>query len=123
VTDAQAQVRASFEAYERALSDGDVEAMNGWFLDDRRTTRFGLADEQWGAEEVRRWRAGAAKVPAGRTLTQTRVDVVGPSTVVVTTLFSYPGGGTLGRQSQTWLRCGEEWRIVHAHVSERFIAA
>ena len=123
MTVAQAQVRAAFEAYERALVDGDVDAMNGWVLDDQRTTRFGVADEQWGAEQVRRWRAGAAKVPAGRTLKQTRVDAFGPSTVVVTTLFSYPGSSTLGRQSQTWLRCEEGWRIINAHVSERTVAA
>jgi len=36
----------------------------------------------------------------------------------VTTLFGYPGGDVLGRQSQTWVRLAEGWRIVTAHVSQ-----
>jgi len=40
------------------------------------------------------------------------------STAIVTTLFGYPGSDVLGRQSQTWVRLPEGWRIVHAHVSE-----
>jgi hypothetical protein len=35
----------------------------------------------------------------------------------VTTLFSYPEPPREGRQSQTWVRLGGEWRIVSAHVS------
>jgi len=38
--------------------------------------------------------------------------------VVVTTLFGHPGGTVEGRQSQTWVRLPEGWRIVAAHVSE-----
>ena len=36
---------------------------------------------------------------------------------MVTTRFEYPGGGKLGRQSQTWVRLPQGWRIVTAHVS------
>jgi hypothetical protein len=35
----------------------------------------------------------------------------------VTTAFGYPGDVALGRQSQTWVRLPEGWRIVTAHVS------
>jgi len=118
-TDVQAEVLACFRAYEDALSAGDVAAMDGWFADDERTVRFGTAEEQRGAEEVRRWRRHAPRVPEGRRLSDTRVDVWAGSVAVVTTLFRYPSSPLLGRQSQTWWRTPDGWRIISAHVSER----
>lgn len=118
-TVAEEEVLACFTAYEQALSAGDVAAMDSWFADDTRTTRFGVADEQWGADEVRSWRRLAPRVPAGRRLSETRVDLWTEDLAVVTTLFRYPASSTLGRQSQTWLRTPDGWRVIHAHVSER----
>ena len=112
-------VLACFTAYEQALSAGDVAAIDAWFADDPRTVRFGIAEEQWGAEEVRRWRSVAAGTPAGRRLSETRVDPWADNLAVVTTLFRYPASTSVGRQSQTWLRTDAGWRIIHAHVSER----
>lgn len=118
-TDVETEVRDCFTAYEDALSAGEVAAMDAWFADDCRTVRFGIAEEQWGADEVRRWRGTAPRVPAGRRLSETRVDVWTDDVAVVTTLFGYPSSELVGRQSQTWLRTETGWRIVHAHVSER----
>jgi ketosteroid isomerase-like protein len=112
-------VLACFTAYEEALSAGDVAAMDSWFADDPRTIRFGLGDEEWGAEAVRHWRRLAPRVPAGRRLSETRVDLWADDLAVVTTLFRYPSSVMLGRQSQTWLRTDAGWRVIHAHVSER----
>jgi hypothetical protein len=123
VTDTESEVRTAFEAYEQALMEGNVEALNSWFFDDERTVRFGVAEEQWGAEQVRRWRAASAAVPAGRTLDQTMISTYGPAAAVVTTLFSYPGANRVGRQSQTWVHFEQGWRIVNAHVSERTTSA
>ena len=39
-------------------------------------------------------------------------------TAVVTTLFDYPDRAVEGRQSQTWVRFADGWRVVAAHVSE-----
>jgi hypothetical protein len=46
------------------------------------------------------------------------VVAVDDRTAVVSTLFGYPRGRTEGRQTQTWVRFAEGWRIVAAHVSE-----
>lgn len=108
-----------FTAYEAALVAGDAATTDAWFADDGRTVRIGIAEEQWSASEVRRWRAGAPPVPAGRHLSRTRVDVWADDLAVVTTLFAYPSSSAVGRQSQTWLRTEAGWRIIHAHVSER----
>ena len=114
--DVIAEVTAAFEAYERALVAGDVEAMLGFFA--ARSLRFGIADQQNGLAEQRRWRQAQPPLPAGRHLKDTEVQGYGPDAAVVTTLFGYPGSDVLGRQSQTWIRLPEGWRIVHAHVSE-----
>jgi ketosteroid isomerase-like protein len=115
---AAAEVLTAFEIYEDALQRNDVETMNDFFWDSEEVVRFGVAEEQWGTGELRRWRADAAPIPAGRSLSRTRVSVFGDDTAIVTTLFSYPGRTGRGRQSQTWFRFAEGWRIVGAHVSE-----
>ncbi|WP_436537048.1 AtzH-like domain-containing protein [Actinoplanes sp. HUAS TT8] len=111
-----AEVAAAFEAYERALVDNDVDGMLGFFAD--RAVRFGIADQQNGLEEQRRWRVAQGPLPAGRFLKETQIHTYGMSTAVVTTLFGYPGSVVLGRQTQSWARLPEGWRIITAHVSE-----
>jgi hypothetical protein len=114
--DVIAEVTAAFEAYERALVADDVEGILGFFAD--RAIRFGIADHQVGLEEQARWRRAQGGLPPGRRLKDTTICAYGVSTAIVTTLFGYPGSDVLGRQSQTWVRLPEGWRIVHAHVSE-----
>ncbi|SDJ51559.1 Protein of unknown function [Frankineae bacterium MT45] len=118
-------VLEAFAAYEKALSDHDVETMNDFFSDSTEIVRFGIADEEWGAEQLRAWRAAAPPVPDGRRLSRTQVQLVTDRSAVVTTLFRYPGRALLGRQTQVWACVGgpvtdvASWRIVSAHVSER----
>ncbi|MEU4162706.1 AtzH-like domain-containing protein [Actinoplanes sp. NPDC026670] len=111
-----AEVTEAFEAYERALVADDVDTIIGFFAAE--AIRFGIADQQDGVEEQRRWRATQGGLPPGRRLKDTTIRGYGQSTAVVTTLFGYPGSDVLGRQSQTWARLPQGWRIVHAHVSE-----
>ncbi|MDT7709529.1 MAG: hypothetical protein QOG20_5136 [Pseudonocardiales bacterium] len=113
-----ADVAAAFGRYERALADGDVVVLTGLFWDDARCVRFGVADRQQGAGEIAAWRRDHPSVPTGRRLSDTRVLAVDDRTAVVTTLFGYPDGAIEGRQSQTWVRFADGWRIVAAHVSE-----
>lgn len=113
-----AEVAEAFTAYEAALARNDVDALAGFFWDSPRVVRFGVADEQRGAEEVRRWRASSPGVPPGRRLVRTDVLPIGPDAAVVTTRFGYGDGEATGRQTQVWARLPEGWRIVSAHVSE-----
>lgn len=115
--DVVAEVALAFAAYEKALVDGDVEAMTDAFWADARVVRYGLADRQYGAAELRAWRVAQPPLPPGRCLHDTRITTFGTDTAVVTTLFSYPDSPVEGRQSQTWARIEGEWRIVGAHVS------
>ncbi len=111
-----AEVGAAFEAYEKALVRNDVDAIIGFFAED--AVRYGLADQQIGLAEQRRWRLAQPPLPPGRRLKDTSIQAYGGNVAVVNTLFGYPGSEVLGRQSQTWVRLPEGWRIVTAHVSE-----
>ena len=116
--DAQAEVRAEFDRYEQALVAGDVDSMDAQFWSSSDLVRFGIDDMQLGADEVAAWRRTQPPLPAGRTLSDTRITGFGPDVVVVTTCFEYPQRPIIGRQTQTWARLAEGWRIVSAHVSE-----
>ena len=113
--DVVAEVAAAFAAYEQALMANDVEAMNSVFSS--AAVRYGLAECQYGAEEIVAWRRTAAPVPPGRSLGPTVVATFGADTACVSTEFRYPGSAAVGRQSQTWVRFPDGWRIVAAHVS------
>ena len=114
--DVLAEVGAAFEAYEQALIANDVDRILAFFDED--AVRFGIADQQVGLKEQAEWRRAQPGLPPGRRLTDTIIQGYGRSVAVVTTLFGYPGGAKLGRQSQTWVRMPDGWRIVTAHVSE-----
>ncbi len=112
------EVRAVFGRYERALREADVAVLTELFWDDPRCVRYGVADRQHGAAEIAAWRREHPGVPPGRTLRDTVVLALGADAAVVSTLFGYPGHAAEGRQTQTWARTAEGWRIVAAHVSE-----
>ncbi|HYN97578.1 MAG TPA: AtzH-like domain-containing protein [Pilimelia sp.] len=112
-----AEVAAAFADYEAALVAGDAERTAGWFWESPEVVRFGVADRQLGAVEHRRWRLSQPPLPPGRRLAGTRISTFGADYAVVTTLFAYDSTATQGRQSQTWARLPDGWRIVTAHVS------
>jgi hypothetical protein len=113
-----AEVRAAFERYEQALMDNDVAALNGFFRNDGRTLRYGIAENLYGHTEIAAFRA--ARAPAGltRTRSKTLITTYGRDFAVASTLFHRPSApGKVGRQMQTWVRFLEGWRVVAAHVS------
>ena len=113
--DVIAEVAVLFEAYEQALVNNDVARILGFFAAD--AVRFGIADQQTGLTEQRQWRLAQPALPPGRWLKDTTIVAYGRDVAVVTTSFGYPGSDAIGRQSQTWVRLPQGWRIVTAHVS------
>jgi ketosteroid isomerase-like protein len=115
---AVAEVTALFEQYEADLVANDVDAMDAVFLDDDRVLRYGIADMQEGIAAVRSWRRAATPVPATRRITSRHVLALTADVVAVDITFvNGDDDDHLGRQSQTWVRTPEGWRIVRAHVS------
>jgi len=113
--DVVAEVTAVFTDYEEALVADEADRIVGFFAPG--AVRFGIADQQVGLEEQLAWRRAQPPLPPGRRLKDTIVTAYGDDVAVVTTLFGYPGSDVLGRQSQTWVRLPEGWRIATAHVS------
>jgi hypothetical protein len=111
------EVRARFEAYERAFMAHDVQALNGFFWNDPAVTRYGIADRQLGHDALAEFRARSARPDFTRRLEQTRITTFGRDHAVALTEFVRSDTTRRGFQSQTWVRLPEGWRIVAAHVS------
>ena len=112
-----AEVTAAFAAYERALVENDVAALDALFWRDERTIRYGGGEVLYGYDAIAAFRA--ARVPAGgRSLEGTVITTYGHDFATASTLFRRSGApDKLGRQMQTWVRMPEGWRVVAAHVS------
>ncbi|MBE7201788.1 MAG: oxalurate catabolism protein HpxZ [Parafilimonas terrae] len=114
----KAEVEAAFQAYETALTTNDVPTLEALFRDDPLTIRYGIGENLYGMDAIRAFRR--ARSPAGleRTLAQTQITTYGCDFATAMTLFTRASApGKVGRQSQTWVRFPEGWRVVAAHVS------
>jgi hypothetical protein len=114
--DTLAEVTAVFHAYEAALLRHDAAALDAMFLPSERTVRYGVAEVQYGIEEVRRFRA--TQFPFDRSLSRTVITTMGQHMAIASTLFHRPDSpGQIGRQMQTWIKTDAGWQIAAAHVS------
>jgi hypothetical protein len=113
-----AEVRAAFEAYERALVGNDIAALDAMFHIDRRTIRFGIVENLFGYDEIKAFRAARSPRDLARALSHTVITTYGRDVAVASTLFHRATTpGKVGRQMQTWVRFPEGWRVAAAHVS------
>lgn len=111
------EVMASFQAYEAALMRNDAQALNDYFWDDPRVTRYGIADRQLGHAELVAYRAQVPAPTFTRMLLNVRVSAFGADTAVAMCEFIRSDTPLRGFQTQTWVRMPQGWKIVSAHVS------
>ncbi len=113
-----AEVKFAFERYETALVSNDVAMLDALFHDDARTIRYGGAENLYGYEAIKSFRAARSPAGLARTLSKTVISTFDRDFAVASTLFRRPTTpGKIGRQMQTWVRFPQGWRIVAAHVS------
>jgi len=115
-----AELAAVCADYERALMANDLEALNGFFWADARTTRYGIADRQHGISELQAYRLATPAPSFSRRLQQPRIHCFGPDMAVAQVEFTRSDTPLRGFQSQTWVRMAPGragWKIVAAHVS------
>ena len=113
-----ADVEAAFAAYEAALVGNDVAALDGFFWRDPRALRYGAGENLYGHAAIASFRAARPAAGLGRALERTVVTTFGRDFATASTLFQREGApGRIGRQTQSWARLPEGWRIVAAHVS------
>jgi AtzH-like len=119
IPEAVAELITEFESYERAIVTGDFQTVIGHFWDSPHTLRYGttVREHFYSNAEITAFRVqrGALKQP--RTLRNTRITTYGRDYGTADTEYVLDGSDKIGRQSQTWVRFPEGWRIVSAHVS------
>lgn len=114
-----AEVTAEFAAYERALIENDVAALDRFFWNDARVLRYGVGEHLYGHAAIAAFRASRpvdTRAPP-RAIPRQEIHTFGRHYAVANIEFTRPGQARIGRQTQTWVRMAECWRIVAAHVS------
>lgn len=111
-----AEVSAAFHDYERALMADDVPALDRLFADAPTTVRYGVGEVLYGADEIRAFRRGRGGSPQRR-LGRVAITSYGDSFATANAEFFREGSDWRGRQSQTWVKFPDGWKVVSAHVS------
>lgn len=110
-----AEVTAVFQQYEQALITNDVEVLDQLFWNSPYTIRYGATENLYGYDAIAQFRAGRSPAELDRTLKNTVITTYGRDFATANTEFVRSGKS--GRQSQTWMRTLDGWRVVAAHVS------
>jgi hypothetical protein len=118
LSDVLAEVNAAFARYEEALVTNNVAVLDEIFWRSPLTLRYGMAENLYGFEQIAAFRSARSPAGLARTLSQTVITTYGRDMATANTLFKRDSApGKIGRQSQTWMRTPEGWRVVAAHVS------
>jgi hypothetical protein len=112
-----AEVTAAFERYEQALVTNDVTVLDELFWRSPHTLRYGAGEILYGWEQIASFRSGRSPVGLARTRQNIVITTYGRDFATANTEFRRDSTPKVGRQSQTWVRMPEGWRIVAAHVS------
>jgi hypothetical protein len=115
--DVVAEVSAVFEQYEQALVSNNVEVLDALFHNSPHTLRYGATENLYGYEAIRAFRAGRPSKGLARERMNIVITTYGRDFATANTEFHRVGSERTGRQSQTWVRTAEGWRVVAAHVS------
>lgn len=111
-----AEVTEAFHAYEQALMADDVPAMLRLFHQAPTTIRYGVGEVLYGYDEIaefRRTRGGSPQRRLGRV----EIHSFGSDFATANVEFFREGSDRRGRQSQSWVRFADGWKVVSAHVS------
>ena len=114
-----AELTALYPKYEAALMANDAEALIDMFWNSGHAVRFGTAENLHGFEEISAFRKARAAANLARTINRLDIVTFGRDFGSITLEFTRDLAGRIvhGRQSQTWVRFSEGWRLVSAHVS------
>ena len=112
-----AEVRAMFDRYEAALVGNDVTVLDELFWHSPAVLRYGATENLYGHEAIASFRGARSPANLARTVTRTEITTFGTDFATANIEFKRAGDVRTGRQSQTWVRLAEGWRVVAAHVS------
>ena len=118
IPEVHAEVTAAFQRYEAALNSNDVATLDALFWQSPHTLRYGIGEQLYGHDEIAAFRSGRDPASVvGRDLLKLWVVTYGRDFGTANCEFRRHGQTRIGRQSHTWMRTEQGWRIVAAHVS------
>ena len=112
-----AEVAEAFRRYEAALTGNNVATLDELFWSSDHVVRYGATENLYGQKEILAFRKARPSAGLDRTLRNTVITTFGRDFATASTEFSKPSSTRVGRQSQSWARLPEGWKIVAAHVS------
>jgi len=111
-----AEVKSIFELYESALISNNLAVLDQLFWHNKLVVRFGISENLYGIEAIREFRKARETTALRRGLFNTIITTFGFDFATTNTEF-IRDDKVEGRQSQTWVRFPQGWKIVSAHVS------
>jgi hypothetical protein len=112
-----AEVTAVCDRYEQALVTNDVAVLDELFWNSPHTVRYGATENLYGYEAIRAFRAARPAQGLARTVLKKVITTYGRDFATADIEFQRASSARPGRQSQTWMRTPDGWRVVAAHVS------
>ncbi len=115
--DVVAEVTAQFARYEDALVSNHVDVLDELFWHSPHTLRYGATENLYGYKAIQAFRAGRPAQGLARVVLKTVITTYGHDFATANIEYQRAGSAKTGRQSQTWVRTADGWRVVAAHVS------
>lgn len=115
--DVLAEVTVQCDRYEAALTGNDVEVLDELFWNSPHTLRYGATENLYGYGEIAAFRGARSPQGLAREVLRRVITSYGRDFATCNLEFRREGNPRIGRQSQTWMRTPEGWRVVAAHVS------
>lgn len=112
-----AEVTAAHDRYEKALTENDIDVLNELFWNSPHTLRYGIGEILYGHDQIAAFRRARPTDNLAREVPKVVITTYGRDFATANLEFTRKTTERIGRQSQTWLRTDEGWRIVAAHVS------
>ena len=111
------EVTTQFARYEDALVNNKTDVLDELFWNSPQTLRYGATENLYGFDAIQAFRAGRPAQGLMRVVLKTVITTYGNDFATANIEFQRAGSTRPGRQSQTWLRTPDGWRVVAAHVS------
>lgn len=115
--DVLAEVQHAFQRYETALVTNDVQVLDELFWKSPLTLRYGATEMLYGYDQIAAFRGARPAAGLAREVMRTVITTYGRDFATANIEFRRAETEKIGRQSQTWVRQSEGWRVVAAHVS------
>lgn len=112
-----AEVAALLAHYEAALMANDIATLDALFWRSPQVRRFGAGENLYGFEAIAAYRLARPGGAPPRTILRQSITSFGRDFATADIEFQPSGSSRIGRQTQSWVRLPEGWRIVSAHVS------